>query len=86
MREQAHSVAQDFLADHMPKYRQIHLTVLRLAILDCLFCGDEQDFIAKVTGNTLLGADARRVIELAAPFLVDLAGETYKRGRHGTTA
>ncbi len=79
MMEQADSVAREFLAEHMKKAKDIHRAILRLAILDCFFNGPETDFIKKIVVHPTYSAKAKKVLALAEPFLVDLAGQTYIR-------
>lgn len=72
----ADATAREFLAGIYRTVREFDVTLARNAILDCLFCAEEPDFIRDVSEHPLHAADARRVIGAMAPHLVDLAGRT----------
>ena len=77
----ADGVARDFLGTVYRNVREFEVTLLRNAILDCLFVSTEPDFIAKVDRNRLFQSDFRRIMAKAKPHLLDLIGRTLADAR-----
>lgn len=77
----ADATAREFLSGIYRTVREFDVTLARNAILDCLFCAEEPDFIRDVSEHPLYAADAQRVIGRMAPHLVELAGRALSGWR-----
>lgn len=77
----ADATAREFLSGIYRTVREFDVTLARNAILDCLFCAEEPNFIRDVSEHPLHAADAQRVIGEIAPHMVELAGRALSGWR-----
>ena len=79
--EAAHKVALDHVSETFHRWDELDVTLVRNALLDCIFSADEPDFIARVTDHRVFRTRARRVFDRIKPDLVPLTGRLVQELR-----
>lgn len=79
--EAAHRVALDHVSETFDRWDELDVTLIRNALLDCIFSADEPDFIGRVTEHKFFRARARSVFDKVAPDLLPLTGRLVQELR-----
>lgn len=73
--DKADNLATSYCQRTFKRPTATHFTVVKNALLDCLFAAPEPDFIARVSRDRFVGEDARPILRRLAKDLLPLAGE-----------